>query len=427
MTNNYNLNDYNICVVGLGYVGLPLLLLLSDHFDVAGLDKSTSLIRSLRDGVDRTSEADISRLQRIDKEIFTQNWGDVSNCNVYICTLPTPVTIDKEPDVSALVDFCNDVGSVLKVEDTIVFESTVYPGVTEEVCIPILEKVSGLKAGQHFSVGYSPERVSPGDTSTALSKVTKIVSGLDLETTKFLSWMYGLIIEAGVYEAKNIKVAEASKVLENTQRDVNIALMNEITQLFHHLEIDTWDVLEAASTKWNFHKYHPGLVGGHCIGIDPYYLVFKAQMSDAKADLVVQARLVNEQLVDFIVKEILKVVALNTTPISEMKILIFGLTFKADVADLRNSKIFDIIKELSELKSTVDVTEPRLHDQNCNLDGVNQLIALDELEINKYDILIYAVNHKDFAPLRKRLDVVDVKKTKIFDLTGTLENYSWRI
>ena len=427
MTPTYNTKDFKICVVGLGYVGLPLLLKFSEHFDVAGLDNSKTLITSLKNGIDRTSEADSEALALINKEIFKSRWSDLTDCNVYICTVPTPVNDDNSPDLTALIDFCDSMGQKLKRKDTIVFESTVYPGVTEEVCVPILEKLSGLKAERDFSVGYSPERISPGDNSATLAKVTKVVSGLDWETTQRLSWMYSLIIEADVYKAPSIKVAEAAKILENTQRDVNIALMNEVSKLFHQLNIDTWEVLEAASTKWNFHNYHPGLVGGHCIGIDPYYLVHKGAISGVSTDLVLQARLINEGIVNFIIKEVLRTIAPSKTPLSEFKILILGLTFKADVSDIRNSKILDLIDALLALGCKIDAADPHLSSEVNDITSINQFLTNDSLKIEDYDIVFYAVNHKKFSNVKEILNNSNLSKVNIFDLTGTLEKYSWRL
>ncbi len=380
-----------IAVVGLGYVGLPLAVALSKHFATVGFDVDSLRVRELEEGHDRTGEVTGSDLKATDLKV-TNSLESLKNQDVYIITVPTPVDHRNKPDLTLLEKASHMIGSILSKGSIVVFESTVYPGVTENVCGPVLEKSSGLTSGKDFFLGYSPERVNPGDKNHTIHKITKIVAGQNPEITKKLSYIYGKITE--VFEARNIKTAEAAKVIENAQRDINIAFINEITAIFNKEDISIYDVLDAARTKWNFLPFSPGLVGGHCIGVDPYYLADYSEKMGHYPEVILAGRKINDAMAGLFVK--LAHDALQQIPPSkkQRKILIFGLTFKENIPDLRNTKVVDIVKALQSLGYQVDVLDPQANPQEA-LDLYNiPLKSQNDLEI--YDCLIGAVPHKEF-------------------------------
>ncbi|MCK5470642.1 MAG: nucleotide sugar dehydrogenase, partial [Cyclobacteriaceae bacterium] len=339
--------EQKICVVGLGYVGLPVALEFASKFKVVGFDINQNRVEMMQQGIDPSNELDSSKFEGCDIS-FTANSTDIKDCTFYIVAVPTPINEHKNPDLKPLLSACKITGGVLKKGDVVVFESTVYPGCTEEDCVPALEKESGLKFKEDFAIGYSPERINPGDKLHTLTKITKVVSGNDENTLKLVSELYGSIIEAGVHEASSIKVAEASKIIENTQRDINIALMNELSLIFKKMDINTFEVLEAAGTKWNFLKFFPGLVGGHCIGVDPYYLTHKAMELGYFSKVITAGRNINDSVHAQIAKEIVQYLIEQDKSLKQTKVLVMGVTFKENVSDIRNSKVPELIKELME-------------------------------------------------------------------------------
>lgn len=385
------ITDLKIGVIGLGYVGLPIAIEFAKKFDVSGFDINESKVQTLKKHIDPSKEID-SDILKASSIRYTSDIVDLGTCNFYVVAVPTPVDKQKIPDLRALKSASQLVGQLLKKGDYVVFESTVYPGCTEEECIPILESVSELKFIQDFKVGYSPERINPGDTLRTLTKITKVVSGCDDESLEFVANAYSEIIEAGVYKAKSIKVAEASKVIENTQRDLNIALMNELAIIFDKLDINTKDVLEAAGTKWNFLKFYPGLVGGHCIDIDPYYLTYKAQQYGYTPEVILAGRKTNSYIPKFIVEKIVHELLTKGKKLSECRALIKGLTFKENVSDIRNSRVFDLVNGLEHYLINTDVEDPYV---DLSEREIKELILVDSPN-GPYDVLILAVAHKEF-------------------------------
>ncbi|MBT8229513.1 MAG: nucleotide sugar dehydrogenase, partial [Bacteroidia bacterium] len=352
-------SNIKIAVLGLGYVGLPVALEFAKKYEVKGFDVNAQRVHQLSNHIDITDE--IASEEFTGRKIaFTDQISNIAGCNYYIIAVPTPVDEHKTPDLEALTDATEMVAGVLSKDDTVIYESTVYPGCTEEHCIPILEKLSGLKLNTGFKVGYSPERINPGDRAHTISKVVKVVSGSDDVALQKVSSLYRSIVEAGIFEASSIKVAEAAKIIENTQRDVNIALMNELAMIFDRLGISTRDVLAAASTKWNFLNFYPGLVGGHCIDIDPYYLAHKAEIHGYIPEVILSGRRTNTQIPKFIARKIVKTLAQEGKVLSEVQVLIKGLTFKENVSDVRNSRVFDLIHELEGYGMEVHVQDPHV-------------------------------------------------------------------
>jgi len=351
------LKNVKICVMGLGYVGLPLAVLFAKKFNVVGFDVNPKRIEELKRGLDKTGEVTEEELQNCNIE-FSSNEEVIKGCDVVIVAVPTPIDKLKDPDLSYVKKASQIVGRNLRKGTVVVYESTVWPGLTEEVCVPILEKESGLKWKEDFFVGYSPERVNPGDKEHTIEKIVKVVAGDTPETAKFLAELYGSVIKAGVYVAPDIKTAEAAKVIENIQRDINIALMNELALIFHRLGIDTREVLKAAGTKWNFLKFEPGLVGGHCIGVDPYYLAYRARESGYIPQLILAGRGINEGIPKFIAEETVKLLAKAGKPINNSRVLVLGFTFKENVPDVRNTKVYDLIKELWEFGISTVIYDP---------------------------------------------------------------------
>ena len=393
------LNDISIAVVGLGYVGLPLAVEFGRKRKVIGFDTNDVRIKELNEGLDRTLETTDKELNDAVYLSYTNNLEDLRDCNIYIITVPTPIDHDKNPDLTPLVKASKAIGSILKTGDIVIYESTVYPGATEEICVPILEEQSGLLFNNDFFCGYSPERINPGDKDHRITTIRKVTSGSTPEIAKKIDKLYQEIITEGTYMANSIKVAEAAKVIENTQRDVNIALINELSLIFNKLDIDTESVLEAAGTKWNFLPFRPGLVGGHCIGVDPYYLTHKALEVGYNPEMILAGRRINDNMSFFIADQVSKLMTKKDININGSNILLMGLAFKENCPDIRNTKVVDLIKELNNFDCSIDVYDP----------WVDKLEAMHEYNIElinapakgKYDAIVIAVAHdrfKDYSP-----------------------------
>jgi UDP-N-acetyl-D-galactosamine dehydrogenase len=390
-----NLNE-SIAVIGLGYVGLPLAVALSKKAEVVGFDVNAKRVDELGRGVDSTNEVAPSDLQRSSLKL-TADPGRLAGRNIYIVTVPTPIDEANRPDFTAMLKACALVGPVLSPGAIVVFESTVYPGVTEEICGPALEHASGLKCGTDFKLGYSPERINPGDKEHPLEKIVKVVAGHDADTLERLSAVYGAIIEAGIHKAPSIKVAEAAKVLENTQRDVNIALMNEVSKICDLVGIRSRDVLAAAGTKWNFLKFHPGLVGGHCIGVDPYYLTAKAEELGYHPEVILSGRRVNDSMGPYVAQRLIKLLSRHDLPLKNLRVGILGFTFKENVPDIRNSKVVDIYTELTSFG-----LKPLVHDPMADPSAVTEEYSVQLSSIDEFrdlHALILAVPHLPYAEL----------------------------
>jgi UDP-N-acetyl-D-galactosamine dehydrogenase len=419
-----------IAVIGLGYVGLPLAHAFAKKgFDVIGFDINEERVKELKEGVDRTLELDFQQLKEVRNQlIFTSAIYDIEDCNIFIVTVPTPIDSSNRPDLSPLIKSSQMIGGVLKIGDLVIYESTVYPGVTEEICVKKLEQASSLVFNQDFYCGYSPERINPGDKNHTVTKILKVTSGSTPEVADKVDALYRKIITAGTHKASSIKVAEASKVIENTQRDVNISLINELAIIFHTMGIDTNEVIEAAATKWNFIKLKPGLVGGHCIGVDPYYLTYKAEQLGYKPNLILGARQINNGMGKYIANQTIKVMIDNDKKIKGTKVLILGITFKEDCPDMRNSKVIDIIEELKLFGCSVDIYDPWVKINKERKDSRQDIIKNPFESNKKYDTIVVAVAHKEFKALRKR----DYKKISngtpiLIDIKGIVENPSWRL
>lgn len=384
--------ETKLAVIGLGYVGLPIALEFAKKIKVVGFDINQARVDLMRNKIDPSNELESAAFDNSDI-YFTANIEELRDCTFYIVAVPTPIDDANLPDLKPLIGASTTVGKVLKKGDYVVFESTVYPGCTEEDCIPVLEELSGLKFEQDFKVGYSPERINPGDKEHTLQNVIKVVSGCSDESLEEIAKTYELVVGAGVHRAASIKVAEAAKIIENTQRDVNIALINELSIIFNKLGINTFDVLEAAGTKWNFLKFQPGLVGGHCIGVDPYYLTHKAQQAGYHAQVITSGRFVNDSMGGYIAKQTVKKIIAQNKIIQDSKVLIMGATFKEDVSDIRNSKVIDIINELKSYHVSVDVIDPHASSEEMMHEyGV----GLIDKPSTDYDAIIVAVNHRDY-------------------------------
>ena len=388
-------SDTNIAIIGLGYVGLPLAVEFGKLFNTIGLDTKKTRINELLSGLDSTLEVDSQELRKAKKLKYTANINDTKGCNVYIITVPTPIDEFNKPDLSALKDATGSVAKILKLNDIVIYESTVYPGATEEVCVPILESISGLKFNKDFYCGYSPERINPGDKDHRLTSIKKVTSGSTQEIAEQIDLLYQKIIKAGTYKAESIKVAEAAKVIENTQRDVNIALINELALIFNKLNIDTQAVLNAAGTKWNFLKFWPGLVGGHCIGVDPYYLTYKALEVGYNPEMILAGRKINDDMARWIADNVIKLMIDKDISISNSNILIMGLTFKENCPDLRNTKVIDLIREFKKNKCKVDVYDPWVNKSHTSID--KELNCIKNPKNNQYDAIVLAVAHDEFA------------------------------
>lgn len=390
----FSSSEIKIAVIGLGYVGLPLASEFGKVFDVLGFDKNIKRIRELNDGFDRTSEIAPEQIKNASKLKFTSKTEDLRSCNVYIIAVPTPIDVHNIPNINLLLEASKTVGEVLKKNDVVIFESTVYPGCTEEDCVPVIERYSKLKLNIDFFCGYSPERINPGDKKNTLISIVKVTSGSTKETSEFVDWLYKKIIVAGTHKASSIKTAEAAKVIENIQRDLNIALMNELNVLFNKLDLDVQEILDAAKTKWNFIPFQPGFVGGHCIGVDPYYLTHKAKEVGHDPQVILAGRKINDSMAEYAVSRLTKKLVRDGIALDEKKILLLGISFKENCGDVRNSKIFDIQRQLLDLNFQVDVYDP--HVNIDDLPAGTSLVTKRDLSFRKFDIVVLAVRHDEF-------------------------------
>lgn len=407
--------EKKIAIVGLGYVGLPLAMGFADKLSVIGYDINEDRLAKLREGIDPNGELDSSQWKGKDIE-FTSSVDKLKEASFYVIAVPTPIDQHNEPDLTPLLLATRTVASVLDPGDYVVYESTVYPGCTEEDCVPLLEEISGLKCKQDFKVGYSPERINPGDKVHTLQNTVKIVSGCDDEALSEIKQVYGLIIEAGLHQASSIRVAEAAKIIENTQRDVNIALMNELSIIFDRMGINTFDVLEAAGTKWNFLHFYPGLVGGHCIGVDPYYLVHKAKELQYHPKMINSGRFVNDSMGRYIAKKIVKKVLAQGKNILHARVLVMGITFKENVSDIRNSKVVDMVREFMDFGAVVDVVDPYASPLAVEQEYG---IELKEQPGKDYDAIVVAVAHKDYILLDENYFIsLSNEKAVLGDIKG---------
>jgi UDP-N-acetyl-D-galactosamine dehydrogenase len=413
------MKNKKICLIGLGYVGLPLAHAFSSKYNVVGFDIYQNRIDELNKAYDRTLELSKGQLQEaLENGIkFTSNIDDIKDCNIYIVTVPTPIDKNKRPDLTPLIKASQTIGKVLKKDDIVIYESTVYPGATEEDCVPVLEQTSGLKFNEDFFCGYSPERINPGDKEHTVTKILKVTSGSTLQIGKIVDELYASIITAGTHLAPNIKVAEASKVIENSQRDINIAFVNELALIFNKLGIDTNDVLAAAGTKWNFLPYKPGLVGGHCIGVDPYYLSYKAQELGYNPEIILAGRRLNDNMGMYVASQVIKLMIKNGYKVDGARVLVLGITFKENCPDIRNSRVIDIIRELQEFGCKVDIYDPWADKEEVKREYNIDLIK----SINhKYATSIIAVAHDQF----RELNIDNIKNGKdaiVYDLKSVLK------
>ncbi|NRA70170.1 MAG: Vi polysaccharide biosynthesis UDP-N-acetylglucosamine C-6 dehydrogenase TviB [Gammaproteobacteria bacterium] len=386
-----------VAIIGLGYVGLPLAVAFSEHYHTIGFDINQQRIDDLRAGDDETLEVTEQELIDADNLIFTTNKKDLLEANVFIVTVPTPITSSNQPDLTPLIKASEMIAKVLSIGDVVIYESTVYPGATEEVCVPILERYSNLTFNRDFFAGYSPERINPGDKEHRVCDILKVTSGSTPKIADFVDSLYGRVITAGTHKASSIKVAEAAKVIENTQRDLNIALVNELAIIFNKLDIDTEEVLKAAGTKWNFLPFRPGLVGGHCIGVDPYYLTHKAQSIGYLPEVILAGRRINDNMGKYVVTQLIKSMIRKKLQVVDAKILIMGLTFKENCPDLRNTKVIDIIRALEEYDVNVDVFDPGASNEQAQEEYEVELI--EQPIVDNYDAVILAVAHDEFIEL----------------------------
>jgi UDP-N-acetyl-D-glucosamine/UDP-N-acetyl-D-galactosamine dehydrogenase len=393
----FHLRKCRIGIVGLGYVGLPLAVEFGKHFDTVGFDIKPHRIAELASGRDSTLEVSRAELKAASRLSFSTELESLKRCHVLIVTVPTPIDEYKRPDLTPLVKASETVGKALRKGAVVVYESTVYPGCTEEVCVPILERESGLKVNRDFFVGYSPERINPGDKEHRLTTIRKITSGSTPEAAEFIDKLYSTIIRAGTHQASSIKVAEAAKVIENTQRDVNIALINELALIFNRLGLDTEEVLNAAGTKWNFLPFRPGLVGGHCIGVDPYYLTHKAQEIGYHPEMILAGRRLNDNMALYVAGEIIKLTTAKRIHVKGARVLMLGVTFKENCPDIRNSKVIDVVRELEKYGAEVDIYDPWADAQECRHEyGVRPIRTLAP---RRYDVAVVAVAHREFREL----------------------------
>lgn len=405
-----------IGVIGLGYVGLPLAVEFGKKIDVVGFDINEERIAELRKGLDRTREVTPEELKSSSKLTFTSDLNELKTVNHFIITVPTPVDEFKTPDLRPLQSASKTVGSVLKKGDIVIYESTVYPGCTEEICVPVLEKTSGLKFNVDFFCGYSPERINPGDKQHRVTTIKKVTSGSTPEVADKVDALYRLIITAGTHKASSMKVAEAAKVIENSQRDINIAFVNELALIFDRIGIDTNEVLEAAGTKWNFLPFKPGLVGGHCIGVDPYYLTYKADSLGYHPQVILAGRRINDNMGIYIANSVIKLMAQHNLPVNKAKILMLGITFKEDCPDIRNSRVVDVIQELKSFGTEVDIYDPQADSKEVEHEYGLTLIK----ELNKkYHAIVLTVSHAEFRDLD--LKSLSEDNAVIYDVKGFLD------
>lgn len=408
-----------ICIIGLGYVGLPLACEFAKHFETIGYDFDSQRIKDLKKGIDNSFEVSKKNILSKKKLKFTDNIKDCRNFNHYIVAVPTPITKNKKPDLKFLKKASESVGKITNKNDLIIFESTVYPGVTEDICVPIIENYSKLKYNKDFFCGYSPERINPGDKKHTISNIKKITSGSNKKYAKKVDKLYGTIIKAGTHLVSSIKVAEASKIIENIQRDINIAFINELAMIFEKLEIDTNEIITAAGTKWNFNNFSPGLVGGHCIGVDPYYLTHIAKQIGHNPKIILAGRSVNESMASFVHNKVVNLMKKKHINIKQSNILIMGYTFKENCPDIRNTKVKDLCLKFIDKKCSVDVYDPWLNASNSNLP--KKLNLIQKVKKNKYDCIILAVAHDEFRKMGdKKIVSFANKKSVIFDVKNIL-------
>lgn len=415
--------DYSsikIAVIGLGYVGLPLAVAFSARHPTLGFDVNDKRIGELREGFDSTSS--VENLDDVGNIIFTSAIEELESCNVYVIAVPTPIDKDKKPDLSFLESASHMVASNISAGDVVVYESTVFPGATEEICIPILQGVSGKEFNKDFFCGYSPERINPGDKEHSLANTVKVVSGSNIQVTNFLADLYGEIVTAGIHKAESIKIAEAAKIIENTQRDINIALMNELAVLFKKLNIDTYKVLEAAKTKWNFIDFKPGLVGGHCIGVDPYYLTYKALQVGHTPEVILAGRQVNDSMALHIAEDIYRSVSERCKSLDSIRSAILGFSFKENCGDIRNTKVADLYYELKALGIECDIVDPHVDTRECiKLYGINVIEGVASLD--EYQLIIVAVPHREFADI----SWTSLANTMVYDLKSFVPNATFSL
>lgn len=409
------IEDVKLAIIGLGYVGLPLAVEFGKQFPTVGFDINIDRLRELQSGHDSTLEVDDSELQSAVMLSYSNDLGELAKCNVFIVTVPTPINEHRQPDLTPLVKASETIGQVLNKGDVVVYESTVYPGATEDDCVPVLERVSGLRFNEDFYAGYSPERINPGDKEHRVTSILKVTSGSTPVVAEFVDSLYQTIIVAGTHKASSIKVAEAAKVIENTQRDVNIGLINELALIFNKLEIDTEEVLKAAGTKWNFLPFRPGLVGGHCIGVDPYYLTHKAQAVGYHPEIILAGRRLNDGMGEYVASQLVKAMLKKRIHVEGSKVLIMGLTFKENCPDLRNTKVIDIIRELDDYGVKVDCFDPWINPNEAKEEyGV---VPVSQLQNETYDAIVLAVAHEQFAKMgAKALRSFGKAQCVIYDL-----------
>ena len=416
--------DPTIAIIGLGYVGLPLAVAFAEKYKVIGYDIDAQRVDQLLAGDDQTMEVTRDDLQRVlDTSEFgltiTHSPEQLTRVHVFIVTVPTPTNKHNQPDLTPLKTASETVGKVLKAGDVVIYESTVYPGVTEDICVPILEEISGLHFNKDFYAGYSPERINPGDKEHTLTKILKVTSGSTESAATYIDNLYASIITAGTHLAPSIKVAEAAKVIENSQRDINIAFVNELSKIFRLLDIDTQAVLEAAGTKWNFLKFTPGLVGGHCIGVDPYYLAQKAKEEGYNPEIILAGRRMNDGMGNYVAQEVVKLMILKDCRVKKGKVLVLGITFKENCPDIRNSKVIDVISELEKYNLNVDVHDPWANDDEVNKEFGMSLVSEKELLKNNYDSVILAVAHAKFKDLN--IEAFLSERSVVFDVKAFLD------
>ncbi|MBF4507188.1 nucleotide sugar dehydrogenase [Flavobacterium sp. JLP] len=426
---DYKLNqNIKIAVIGLGYVGLPLARLFGTKYSVVGFDINESRVKSLKSGTDSTLEVDDATLQKVlinspndEKGLYcTTSLNDIADCNYFIITVPTPVDKNNRPDLTPLYKSSESVGKVLKKGDIVIYESTVYPGVTEEQCVPVLEKISGLKFNEDFYAGYSPERINPGDKEHTVEKILKVTSGSTPEIGLKVDKLYKSVITAGTHLAPSIKVAEAAKVIENSQRDINIAFVNELAKIFNLMNIDTQEVLAAASTKWNFLPFKPGLVGGHCIGVDPYYLAQRAQEFGYHPEIILAGRRLNDSMGEYIASQVVKLMIKKGISVNGAELLMLGITFKENCPDVRNTKIVDVVKALTEYGISVTIYDPLANANDVKKEY--NLVTINSVPNNKFDAIVLGVAHAEFL----ELNFSELQKTNslIYDVKGVLGTIS---
>ncbi|MDC0096428.1 nucleotide sugar dehydrogenase [Amylibacter sp.] len=408
-----------IAIIGLGYVGLPLAVAFGKQHSVVGFDIDAARVKDLNQNLDKTNEVSFQEIASIKNLTFSSDVSKIADCNIFIITVPTPIDMNFEPDLSHLKKASSLVGSVLKAGDIVIYESTVYPGATEEVCVPILEQVSKFIYNQDFFVGYSPERINPGDKINTLTKIPKITAGSSAVAAQKVDEIYADIIEAGTHMVSSIRVAEATKVIENIQRDMNIAVINEFAKIFNVLDIDTDEVLKAASTKWNFSYFKPGLVGGHCIGVDPYYLTYKSTELGFRPDLLLSGRRINNGMAEYVAVQLIKLMTKNKLTVANSNVLVLGFTFKGNCPDIRNTKIIDLVHELESFGCSVDVSDPLADTDLCRDEYAVELIGQPSKRF--YDAIIIAVDHVYFSDLgEKKIRSFGKKCHVLYDLKNVL-------